>query len=74
MTGDVQDQTRNVLEESARIARGDVKPLTELKAADFDALYIPGGFGAAKNLCDFGVKGAEMTVESDVEGVLKEFH
>ena len=41
---------RNVLVESARIARGNVSPLTELKTADFDAVVIPGGFGAAKNL------------------------
>ena len=44
--------TRNVLTESARISRGKITPLTELKAADFSALVIPGGFGAAKNLCN----------------------
>ena len=42
--------------ESARIARGAPKPLSELKAEDVDALVVPGGFGAAKNLCDFGFK------------------
>lgn len=41
---------RNVLQESARIARGNIKSLEHLKAADFHALIIPGGFGAAKNL------------------------
>jgi enhancing lycopene biosynthesis protein 2 len=56
------DQKRNVLLESARIARGNIKPLSELLANDFDAVFIPGGFGAAKNLSDFGIKGAEMTV------------
>ena len=56
-TGDVTDETRNVLDESARIARGDITPLSELSAADLDALILPGGFGAAKNLCDFAVKG-----------------
>lgn len=50
------------MEESARIARGNCKDLAELKANDYDAILIPGGFGAAKNLCDFGFKGAEMTV------------
>lgn len=73
-SGEVQKETRNILLESARIARGNVKPLTELNAADFDALFLPGGFGAAKNLSDFGVKGAEMTVQDDVAAVLKDFH
>ena len=63
MTGEEQSQQRNVLEESARIARGNVKALNELSASDYDALLIPGGFGAAKNLCSFGFKGAEMEVE-----------
>ena len=54
------ETNRNVLQESARIARGNVKPITELKAADFDAVIVPGGFGAAKNLCDWAVKGIYM--------------
>ena len=62
------------MQESARIARGNVKALDQLKAADFDALFIPGGFGAAKNLSDFGVKGADMEVKADVATVMKEFH
>ncbi len=61
------------MEESARIARGNVKDLAELKAADFDALLIPGGFGAAKNLCSFGFDGADMTVQQDIEKVLRDF-
>lgn len=67
-------ETRNVLTESARIARGDIKPLTELHAADFDCVIFPGGFGAAKNLCDFATKGAAMTVEPDVARIITEFH
>ena len=51
-----------------------MKPLDQLNSADFDALFIPGGFGAAKNLSDFGVNGANMTVESDVKKVIEEFH
>ncbi|KAL7525590.1 hypothetical protein ACHAWF_003509 [Thalassiosira exigua] len=66
--------TRNVLKESARIARGDVKPLTECSAAKFDALVVPGGFGVAKNLSDFATKGAELTVDPTVEKVLRDFH
>ena len=50
------------MEESARIARGNVKSMEELSVADYDALLVPGGFGAAKNLCSFGFDGADMTV------------
>lgn len=65
---------RNVLEESARIARGKVAALATLKAADYDAVVFPGGFGAAKNLCDFAEKGAACSVQPDVARVLREFH
>ena len=65
---------RNVLVESARIARGRIKPLALLRAADFHAVVFPGGFGAAKNLCDFAFKGAECGVDSQVERVVREFH
>ena len=60
--------------ESARIARGNVKNLQELKSGDYDALFVPGGFGAAKNLSDFGFKGGEMEVQQDVTKCLKDFH
>jgi len=67
-------ETRNVLHEAARIARGNIKPLTQLHARDFDAVFFPGGFGAAKNLCDFATKGAACRVEPQTERVIKEFH
>jgi enhancing lycopene biosynthesis protein 2 len=70
----IAGETRNVLREAARIARGDIRPLTDLKAADYDAVFFPGGFGAAKNLCDFATKGAECVLEPQTERVLKEFH
>ncbi|WP_432458974.1 isoprenoid biosynthesis glyoxalase ElbB [Agarivorans sp. QJM3NY_25] len=73
LTGEEQQQTRNVLLESARVARGDVKAVTELVAEDFDALIIPGGFGAAKNLSDFAVNGAEASVQGDVLKACKAF-
>eukprot|EP00088_Acartia_fossae_P040892 TRINITY_DN4263_c0_g2_i1.p1 TRINITY_DN4263_c0_g2~~TRINITY_DN4263_c0_g2_i1.p1 ORF type:complete len:255 (-),score=68.00 TRINITY_DN4263_c0_g2_i1:2-766(-) len=72
--GSEMAQERNVLKESARIARGAVSPLTDLKAADVSAVVIPGGFGAAKNLSDFGFKGADMSVDAEVERILTEFH
>ncbi|MCB4437287.1 isoprenoid biosynthesis glyoxalase ElbB [Alteromonas sp. McT4-15] len=58
LTGEVADgESRNVLVESARIARGNIKPVTECDVNDFDVLILPGGFGAAKNLCTFAVDG-----------------
>ncbi|KAJ9576488.1 hypothetical protein L9F63_006701 [Diploptera punctata] len=69
-----EGESRNVLVESARIARGKIQPLSELTASKAHAVVFPGGFGAAKNLSDFAVNGAEMKVDKDVERVLKEFH
>jgi enhancing lycopene biosynthesis protein 2 len=63
---------RNVLVESARIARGKIRNIAEVKAADLDALVFPGGFGAAKNLCDFAVKGADASTQPEVARLLKE--
>jgi len=73
-SGQEMPQTRGVMNESARIARGPVRPLSQLTSADAEAIIVPGGFGAAKNLCDFGFKGADMTVNPEVERVLKDFH
>lgn len=75
LNGEVQTETRNVLVESARIARGNVKPLDQLKseASKFDALVIPGGFGAAKNLCNWATQGTKCTVNKDLEKVMNEF-
>ncbi len=57
--GEATDERRNVRTESARIARGPVRDVAEVRADELDALLLPGGFGAAKNLSDFAVKGAE---------------
>lgn len=74
LTGKVQQgETRNVLVESARIARGEILAVDELNIAEFDALIIPGGFGAAKNLCDFAVTGAEHVVEPSVKRFISQF-
>jgi len=67
ITGEEMDEIRNVLTESARIARGQIKDLKLYDPNNFDALIFPGGFGAAKNLCDFAFNGADCTVNSDVE-------
>ncbi len=63
---------RNVLVESARIARGRILDMATVKADDIDALVIPGGYGAAKNLCDFAVAGANCTVNEQVQRLVEE--
>lgn len=67
LTGEeVAGERRNVLVESARIARGEIRPLSEFNADDFDAIVFPGGFGAAKNLSTFAFAGADCEVEGEV--------
>lgn len=63
---------RDILEESARIARGKIRELAEVRARDLDALILPGGFGAAKNLSDFATKGAAAKVHPEVARLLGE--
>jgi enhancing lycopene biosynthesis protein 2 len=65
-------ETRNVLVESARIARGEIRDLADIGVEDIDALIIPGGFGAAKNLSNFAVKGPEAEVHPEVTRILSE--
>jgi len=67
-------ETRNVLIESARIARGIIKPLSEFMASDFDAIVFPGGFGAAKNLSSWAYEGDNAKVNPDVERAVKAMH
>lgn len=66
-------QRRNVLQEAARIARGDIQPLEDLKASDFDALAFPGGYGAALHLCNFAQQGSGGQIDPEVARVVKEF-
>jgi len=66
--------SRNVLTESARIARGKIKPLSALESESYSAIIFPGGYGAAKNLCTFAKQGENLSIQSDVERVIKEFH
>jgi enhancing lycopene biosynthesis protein 2 len=72
LTQEEMTEKRNVLVESARIARGEIKDLKDVKAADLDGLIMPGGFGAAKNLSDFAFKGAESTVQAEVKRIIEE--
>jgi enhancing lycopene biosynthesis protein 2 len=74
LTGKELNEKRNVLVESARIARGNIKPLNEFNAKAYDAIIFPGGFGAAKNLSSVAFDGASAKVNLDVEKAVKEMH
>lgn len=74
MTGEPMDETRNVLIEASRIVRGDIADVKTANEADFDALVVPGGFGAAKNLSTFAVDGQDMTVQADFLAFAQSMH
>ena len=73
LTGEEMPESRNVLVESARIARGEIKDIREADAEVFDALIIPGGFGSAKNLSNFAIEGTGCTVQPDVLALTEAF-
>lgn len=70
----VATERRDVLREAARIARGRIRDLATVSAAELDAVVLPGGFGAAKNLSDFAVAGARATAHPEVARLLREMH
>ncbi|MFH2058958.1 MAG: isoprenoid biosynthesis glyoxalase ElbB [Pseudomonadota bacterium] len=72
LSGEANDEKRNVLIESARIARGDIKDLKDMTASDMDLLIVPGGFGAAKNLCSFAIDGPDATINPEVKRLIEE--
>ncbi len=73
--GDIMaGEERNCLTEAARIARGDISCLDDVDVDSLDALVLPGGFGAAKNLSDFAVAGTEATVDPDVARIVRQVH
>jgi enhancing lycopene biosynthesis protein 2 len=74
LSGQVTVEKRNVLTEAARIARGKICDLKNLNPEKFDAIILPGGFGVAKNLCDFAFKSENMTVLPELEMILKTAH
>lgn len=67
-------EKRNILTEAARLARSKILPVEEFKAEDFDGLLFSGGYGVAKNLCNYAYKGAEMEVQPDVARAILEMH
>jgi enhancing lycopene biosynthesis protein 2 len=74
LSGDEMPEIRNVLVESARIARGKVQPLSQADASQLDALIVPGGFGAAKNLSSFASEGAECWIDKDLAKLTQQMH
>ena len=73
-TKQLTSETRNVLTESARIARGDIQPLSQADAIQLDALIVPGGFGAAKNLSNFATAGAACEIDADLTRLVQAMH
>jgi enhancing lycopene biosynthesis protein 2 len=73
-TGKETGEKRNVLAESARIARGKIQDLKEARAKDLDAVVFPGGFGAALNLSSFATKGKDADVHPEAARILREMH
>lgn len=71
ITGEEMNESRNVLVESARIARGQIRDLKQLDPASYNGLLFPGGFGAAKNLSTWAFKGADASVLPEVEEAIK---
>ena len=67
-------EKRNVMLEAARIARGNIRDLKTVSADEMDAIVIPGGFGAAKNLCTFATEGPDCKVDEDVARLLKQLY
>lgn len=72
INGEEMAETRNVLIEAARIARGNIRDLSGFKAEDYDAVILPGGFGAAKNLSNFAFKGIDCQVNDEVHKALQD--
>jgi len=72
--GSEMEESRNVLVESARIARGNIRDMAEVHATDMDALIFPGGFGVVKNLCDYAMTGADCSVNPDVKRIATDIH
>ena len=73
LNGESDSSPRNLMQEAARIARGNISPLTELNADNFDAICFAGGYGAAKNLCNYFFTGKDANLEADVKEALLPF-
>ncbi len=74
LTKEVMPEQRSCMVESARIARGEVSPLSELRMEEFDALIFPGGSGSAKNIFTYLLDGENFKVNEDIAGIIRAFH
>jgi enhancing lycopene biosynthesis protein 2 len=74
LSGELMPETRNVLIEAARIARGNIQPLAQANPEELDALIVPGGFGAAKNLSNFASQGSECRVDDALKALAQRMH
>jgi enhancing lycopene biosynthesis protein 2 len=66
-SGEEMDESRIMLKEAARIARGAIKDIKDVAPADIDALVIPGGFGSAKNLTTWAFAGPDGEILPEVK-------
>ncbi|KMJ44228.1 isoprenoid biosynthesis protein [Xenorhabdus khoisanae] len=74
LNGEEKKESRHVMEESARITRGNMQPLSQVDINELDALIIPGGFGAAKNLCNFAFKGSDCEINKELLSIIQGMH
>ncbi len=74
LSGEESHERRNMLVESARIVRGQIRPLSDARADELDALIVPGGFGAVSNLSDLALKGEDGGVDADLYRLVREIH
>ncbi|CDM87946.1 isoprenoid biosynthesis glyoxalase ElbB [Xenorhabdus bovienii] len=74
LNGEEGKETRHIMQESARITRGNIQPLSQVDINTLDALIIPGGFGVAKNLCNFAFKGSECEINKDLLSIVRSMH
>ena len=70
----VENQKRNVLEESARIVHGKIKDISQVKPSELDGIIFPGGLGVTKNLCNYVVEGINCKVNQEVEQIIRKMH
>ncbi|WP_338804381.1 isoprenoid biosynthesis glyoxalase ElbB [Xenorhabdus griffiniae] len=74
LNGEEKQESRDIMEESARITRGNIQPLSKVNIDELDALIIPGGFGVAKNLCNFAFKGSDCEINKELLSIVQNMH
>ncbi|WP_338884254.1 isoprenoid biosynthesis glyoxalase ElbB [Xenorhabdus sp. TH1] len=74
LNGEEKQEGRHIMEESARITRGNIQPLSKVNIDELNALIIPGGFGAAKNLCNFAFEGSDCKINKELLRIVQNMH